>query len=170
MQELLNEAVIEMLNEGLISMKRVKDLIDIKEFIDRISTKKYINDKDVYTLVRRYGVMPTIVTWGDYFQSDLASALQVVSDEEFDRILDTIRFDVISSHIIFCEKENDFFQWVESMYTTITASKIEGYNEEEEEILHLKILMDYFVNMGIADNFSESEMKWYYNYSEAQAV
>ena len=46
MQELLNEAIIPMLNDGLISMRRVSDLISIKEFIDRVSTKKYIEDKD----------------------------------------------------------------------------------------------------------------------------
>ena len=30
MQELLNEAIIPMLNDGLISMRRVSDLISIK--------------------------------------------------------------------------------------------------------------------------------------------
>lgn len=170
MQEILTEAVVQMLNDGLLSMKRVRELIDLKEFIDRISSKQYINEKDVYTLVKRFGVMPNIVTWGDYFQTDLASVLQIVSDEEFDRILDTIRFDIISSYIIFCEKNDDFFQWVNTMHATITSSKADGFNEEEEEILHLKILMDYYLNMGIIDNFTEAEMQWYYAYGEAQAV
>ncbi|HRZ27644.1 MAG TPA: hypothetical protein P5295_12620, partial [Spirochaetota bacterium] len=63
MQELLNEAIIPMLNDGLISMRRVSDLISIKEFIDRVSTKKYIEDKDADQLFQRYGVLPSVITW-----------------------------------------------------------------------------------------------------------
>ena len=170
MQELVNEAVISMVNDGLISMNRIRELIEIKEFIDRIATRTYIDDYDAHKLLQKFGVMPNMRTWGDYFQTDLASALVVVSDEEFERILDTIKFDVISSYIIFSEKEDDFFMWVDETYNEITSSKSDHYDEEEEEIIHLKILMDYFNNMGIVNNFTEAEMTWYSTYSEAMAV
>jgi len=170
MQELLNEAIIPMLNDGLISMRRVSDLISIKEFIDRVSTKKYIEDKDADQLFQRYGVLPSVITWGDYFQTDLASSLLVIPDEEFETVLDTVRFDIMSSQSIFSGKGKDFFSWVEDTHVKIMIQDKSEYTEEEEEILHLKILMDYYLNLGIVDRFTESELLWYSSYDEAKAV
>jgi hypothetical protein len=170
MRDVINEAILPMINDGLISVKRTRDLIGIKEFIDRVSTRKYIEERDAAHLFTRYGVMPSIITWGDYFQTDLASSLQVLSDQEFEKVLDTVRFDIMSSHMIFSGKDKEFFTWVEDTHVRITIQPTHEYSEEEEEILHLKILMDYYVNMGIIDQFTEAEKQWYSSYRQAMAV
>ena len=46
MKELMNEAVVTLINEGKLSMNKVNHLIYIKEFIDRISTKNYISQEN----------------------------------------------------------------------------------------------------------------------------
>ena len=170
MREIVNEAIIPMINDGLMSMKRIRDLVHIKEFIDRVSTCQYIEEKDVNTLHDRYGVTPSVITWGDYFQTDLASSLLVVTDEEFEQVINTVKFDIISSYEIFSGKDKEFFSWVEDTHVKIMIDHGDSYSEEEEEIIHLKILMDYYLNMGLVDNFTDSEKEWYASYREAMAV
>ena len=169
MELLINDVILELLNESKISVSRLHSLIYIKEFIDRIASKKYLETKDVESLKKQYGVSPNIVTWGDYFQTELASSLLKLSDEEFEKALATIKFDMISSYIIFSEKEKDFFEWIERNRNAIDEEK-ELLSEEEEEIIHLKILKDYYIDLGILDNFTPEERMWYNSFSEAVAM
>jgi hypothetical protein len=114
--------------------------------------------------------MPDIISWGDYFQTELASSLMNKTDEEFLLALETVKYDMISSHIIFSEKESDFFQWVDESYFQILSSSKEEHTDEEKEIVHLKILKDYYVDLGIADKFSEKTIEWYHSFKEAMAI
>ena len=170
MKELMNEAVVTLINEGKLSMNKVNHLIYIKEFIDRISTKNYISQETALDLCKKYGVMPNNITWGDYFQSELAINLQHVSDDEFSTAVDTVKFDMLASFTIFSEKEEVFFEWVENTYQEIITYNLDHYSEEEEEVLHLKILMDYFNDLGIVDKFKESEKSWLESFNEAEAI
>lgn len=170
MEELINESLVEMINDGRISMGRANILIYIKSFINRIATKNFIEEDAIHDIENKYGVRPNIVTWGDYFQTQMATSLMVLSDEEFERGLETLKFDMVASQIIFCEKDLSFFEWVDDTYTTITELKSSDYTEEEEEIIHLKILKDYYVNLGIVNNFTEPEMRWFTAFQEAEAI
>ncbi|MBN2160886.1 MAG: hypothetical protein JW807_15965 [Spirochaetes bacterium] len=170
MKDLINESIMTMINEGSMSLERINNLIYIKAFIDRIATKKYIEEEAARDLERKYGVRPDIITWGDYFQSEMATSLMVVPDEEFNRAVETLKFDMVASWIIFCEKEQDFFDWVDSTHAAITECKEKGFTEEEEEVLHLKILKDYYTDLGLVNNFTESEMKWFNGFQEAKVV
>jgi hypothetical protein len=170
MQELFNEPIISMMNDGNLSIERMNNLIYIKTFIDRISSKNYIEEDAARELEKKYGVRPNIITWGDYFQTEMATSLMVVSDEEFNRALVTLKFDMAASWTIFCEKEQAFFDWVENTYQEITHAKSDNYTEEEEEILHLRILMEYYTNLGLVNNFTEAEMKWFAGFGEAEAI
>jgi hypothetical protein len=169
MIELINESILHMVNDGKLSMRRIHGLIYIKDFIDRVSTKKYIDESAVLELEKKYGVRPNIITWGDYFQTQIATTLQEISEEEFERALETLKFDIIASYTIFSEKDSSFFEWVELAYMAITNNQNSGFTDEEKEIIHLKILMDYFNNVGIADNFNDSEMQWFNGFLEAKA-
>ena len=66
MTELINGSIIDMVNDGLLSMKRIEGLIYVKEFIDRASGKKFIEEPVVRKLEKKYGARPNIITWGDY--------------------------------------------------------------------------------------------------------
>jgi hypothetical protein len=170
MQELINESIMTMVNDGSISIERLNSLVYIKELVDRISTKTYIGEETANELQDKYGVRPNIITWGDYFQTEMATSLLVVSDSEFDRAVETLRFDMAASWVIFSEKEGTFFKWVDDTFDEITGAKCAGYTEEEEEILHLKILKDYFTNLGIVNGFTADEMRWFEGFEEERVV
>jgi hypothetical protein len=170
MVEQINEAVVPMINDGLISVFRIEGLFYIKEFINRISSKKYLEEASIEKINQKCGVMPTVTSWGDYFQTEMASSLMCLSDDEFDKAVDTLRFDMMASYIIFHEKNEDFFKWIENSHNDILSLKCENFTEEEEEILHLRILMDYYLNCGVIDRFTDAEWAWYNSYCEAQVV
>ncbi|MCL1864867.1 MAG: hypothetical protein FWF73_03550 [Spirochaetes bacterium] len=170
MNRIINSAVIPLINSFGISSLRMMHLIYIKEFIDRISTKPYLHSDEVKILEEQFGVKPDILSWGDYFQSEIAVSAKCLSDDEFVRIFETFKFDMISSYIIFKNKGTDFFEWIENLYAGIEKKDVDQLTDEDNEIIHLRILMNYYKEMGIADRFSESELKWHSSFSEALAV
>ncbi len=170
MKQLINDALMPLVNDGLISVSRIHDLIYIKEFIERVSTRKYLEERDVEHLQKRYGVLPSIITWGDYFQTEMASSLIELDDEAFSKAVATVKFDIISACEIFTEKHGNFFQWVDDTYYEIVTEDKELFTEEEEEIMHLKIMKDYFCDLGIVDRFTETELEWYQEFNEALAI
>ena len=121
MQEVINEALIPMINEGLISVPRIHELIYIKEFVDRVSSRRFVDSESEKKLRSRFGVSPSVITWGDYFQTELATALLHVSEEEFTRSVDAVRYDIISSCQIFTGKGRDFIDWVERAHLEVTT-------------------------------------------------
>ncbi|MCU0847486.1 MAG: hypothetical protein MUD12_06320 [Spirochaetes bacterium] len=170
MKRVINETVMPLINEGLLSVSKLHDLIYIKEFIDRVSTRMYIEPESADEIGKKYGVKPRVVSWGDYFQTELATSLHHVSDDEFRRAVSTIKFDIISSYIIFSEKDSPFFEWVEDNWNAVAASGASDFDDDEQDIIHLKILMDYYVNMGIINGFTASELEWYGGFEESMAM
>lgn len=170
MTHMFNEAVMSMINDGYLSANKVRRLVYIKELVDRVSTRKYLEEMDVQALKEKYGVMPNIVSWGDYFQTELATTLKDMTDSSFDRVMETVRFDLISSYTIFSEQTPAFFEWVNTSYEGIMSLGKDDYTEDEKEIIHLKILLEYYTNLGMVNNFTPAEMLWYESYEEAAAV
>lgn len=172
MERLISDSVLPFINQGQLGMEKVQLLINLKEFVDRVATRPYIGAGTVRSLVERFGVEPEVVSWGDYFQSELAFESVKYTVEELKKVTDTIKFDVMSAYQIFCDHGPDFFEWVEKCSSEIIMSGVNTYSEEEEEILHLKILKDYYLNMGIEDAFTPEEVLWYGGFearSEANA-
>ncbi len=170
MTELLNRALMPVINENGMTIERINSLIHIKEFIDRVSGRDYLSMDDLDKLQQRYGVLPDVATWGDYFQAELGTTFREINDKIFFRAIDTVKFDMISSYLIFEGKDLDFFDWVESAYSNILSDKCENFSEEEQEIFHLKILMDYYIDLGLKNRFTEAEMIWHSSFKEAMAM
>jgi hypothetical protein len=166
MNTILNNAIMPFVNQGKLSMKKINDLISLKEFIDRNSSFQYLVGDTVEGMKAKYGAAPDVVTWGDYFQTELASDAVHYSDEEFSKVAETVKFDLISAHHIFSENSQEFYKWVENFSHEIILSGKDKYTEEEQEILHLKILKDYYINLGVYDNFTVEEIAWYNSFSE----
>ena len=101
-------------------------------------------------------------------QADLSSIHPIAGIVE--KAVATLKFDMVASWFIFCEKGDDFFEWVDSTHAAIVEARDSGYTEEEEEILHLKILKDYYINLGLVNNFTEAEMHWFNGFQEAKVV
>ena len=170
MNSLINRAVIPLINRMGISSLRMMNLIYIKEFIDRISTKSYFHEDELERLERQFGVKPDIITWGDYFQAEIATSAKTLNDDEFMKIFETVKFDMISSYIIFKNKGTDFFEWIERLYSDIEMKDVDLLTDDDKTIMHLRILMSYYTEIGIADRFFESELKWHSSFSNALAV
>ncbi|MBN2079515.1 MAG: hypothetical protein JW838_11160 [Spirochaetes bacterium] len=170
MQELVNRSILPLVNDGTLSVGRVNSLIYVKDFIDRIAGNDYIGEDAARDIEGRYGARPDVVTWGDYFQTEMATSLLVLPDEEFDRAVETLRFDMVAAWVIFSGKDPSFFEWVDGAYETVMGTSRSEIGEEEEEILHLKILKDYYADLGILNRFSESEMEWFARFQERQVI
>ena len=170
MEKILNDALIPMVNEGALSIERINSLILLKDFIDRVSTKKYAERRAVHDLENKYGVKPNIITWGDYFQTETASFLRDAPDESFNQMISAIRFDIMSSREIFPGKGQDFFDWIDNQYYSAMEKSYGENIEEHNESIQLKIMKDYYVELGIADRFTLAEKAWYASYGEAKAV
>lgn len=172
MEKILNDSIIPVLSDGKISISKMKSLIHLKEFIDRISTREYISRKTVQSIENRYGEIPDVITWGDFFQTELAMSSLTMNDEDFDKTVDTIRFDVMAAWDIFSSNTVDFQLWVDEMSQKIwiLGKEDDTHSEEEREIVHLKILLDYYNDLGINGNFYESELIWYHNFFDETAT
>ena len=73
---------------------------------------------------------------------------------------------MIASYLIFYGKGPEFFEWVRDSYYNILVDDHGCESSEVDEIKHLKILMDYYLELGIADRFNEAEMSWYADFKE----
>jgi hypothetical protein len=92
--------------------------------------------------------------------------------EEFDRIIGTVRFDIMSAWDIFSSASPELVSWISGKYFELLGSgkEIGQFSEEEQEIFHLGILHDYFFDLGINGNFFESELMWYHGFFDDQAT
>ena len=170
MEKILNDALMPMVNEGMLSIERINSLILLKDFIDRVSTKKYAERRAVCDLENKYGVKPDIITWGDYFQTETASFLRDASDDSFNETISLIRFDIMSSSEIFPGKGQVFLDWVDERYYRAMEKDYKENIEEHNESIQLKIMKDYYLELGITDNFTLTERAWYASYNEAAAI
>jgi hypothetical protein len=84
------------------------------------------------------------------------------ADEKFSRMIDTARFDIIAAWDICSSNGTEFLQWVNEAATELwlTGQDDSALNDEEKEIAHLKVIVDYFTGMGLNGNFYESELIW----------
>ena len=170
MFNLINRAVLPIINDRGISSIRLNELIDVKEFIDRISTRHYMQIDEIEKLEKKFGEKPDVVTWGDFFQAEMATSMKDIDDCGFIKAFETVKFDMISSYMIFNNKDKIFFEWIENSIRKIDMAEMETITEEDKEIIHLKILMDYYLELGIADKFLESETSWYSSFKEAMVM
>jgi hypothetical protein len=136
MNTLINETVVHVINQNGLSGSKIRDLIGIKEFADRVSGYPYLHESRRKELAAKFGEEPRVQTWGDYIQSELAADAGFYSDEEFSRVVDTVRFDLISAWEIFSKNGVEFFEWVDAKAEELFSAEREYFNEEEQEIIH----------------------------------
>ncbi len=171
MEEIINPALMPLINNGMLPSVRLTDLAYLREFINRVSSRDYLPGRDADALFERYGAMPDILSWGDYFQTELAFSLRGASDSEFRRAFATVRFDIISSWEIFSGKGRAFFDFIDNARDAVVTDGLESFEGvDRDEIIHLGILKDYYINLGILDRFTDSERKWYSSYGNAAAM
>jgi len=166
----INPGLRDMMRDGLFSPKKIAALIRLKKFVDQIATCNYLTEEEVASLGKKYGTVPDILTWGDYFQTEIGSMHFAASDEEFVTIVDTIRFDLISSYKIFHNKPEEFFTMIEAEALCARGAENE-WSEEEAEMVHLSILKDYYLNLGLKKALiPDVDLKWYEDFSMGRSA
>jgi len=145
----LNPELTEMALAGQLSGRKIAGLIQLKETVDLYAQTKYVPDEQMQQLIEKYGVEPDIVTWGDYFQTEIASRHFQTGDAEFEAIVETVRFDLISAVKIFANKSEEYRTRVENEGLETYGMPQEDWGQPEEEKAHLYILLQYFRELGL---------------------
>ncbi|MDH4198796.1 MAG: hypothetical protein OEV66_00295 [Spirochaetia bacterium] len=166
----INPAIDDMIAQKKISDRKVERLRYLKKLVDKVAARPYLPNSEVDKIEAKFGVKPDVITWGDYFQTHIASEHWEKSDDEFDLIIDTIHFDLIASVMIFTGKSESFHQEIEETFLVISAQE-SAANPDDEEIMHLHILKTYFKEMGLRlSAFENSDFDFFRQYSEVRAV
>ncbi|TGN20749.1 hypothetical protein [Leptospira idonii] len=162
----VNPELLPMIRQGLLSPEKLAILVDLYEIVDRFATTLFTEEEAQLRIKERHGVLPDIITWGDYFQTEVASRYFLESEISFRKIVDTIRFDLISSHLIFSGKPEYYKNRVRSEAMVSRGIDAALWKAEEEESIHLEILLDYFENLGLAERpLSIQDKIWYEAFS-----
>jgi hypothetical protein len=158
----VNPELLPMIRQGLISPEKLAMLVELHEVVDRFATTLFTDEATQNKLKEEFGVLPDIISWGDYFQTEVASRYFLESEDSLRKIIDTIRFDLISAHLIFSGKPEYFKNRVRSEALVSKGIDAAFLKAEEEESLHLEILLDYFENLGLSESpLSLQDKIWY---------
>jgi len=158
----LNSELFDMVKSGKLSPRKILNLIRLRNLVDSFVTKPYLEDDKKEKIYQEMGVYPDIVTWGDYFQTEVGSRHFDISDDEFEKLIDTIRFDFISTHMIFTDKPASFLDQIRGNALLTRSLDPECWTDKDKENIHLEILLEYFENLGIGKKpLSNSDKLWY---------
>ncbi len=164
----LNPELMNMVNTQLFSGKKIADLVRLKVAVDRFAGERYVSMQEAQDLIAKFGVEPDIITWGDYFQTEIGSRYFEMSDEDFSRIVDTIRFDLISSALIFTGKDDAFIEMVTQEGLSSSGIDQSDWTEQQQEWAHLFILKQYFMEMKLdSARISAADQSWFDGFMEA---
>ncbi|MFN3605081.1 MAG: hypothetical protein ACK4UJ_10260 [Leptonema sp. (in: bacteria)] len=151
-----------MVERGQLTAKKIIHLIELKELVDRYAQIPFISQEEIEQLEAKYGAKPEIQTWGDYFQTEVASRFFSYSDEDFEKIISTIHFDIISSILIFKNKTIEFKNKIKEEALILNGLEKEQLTDEDEQILHLSILLQYYEEMGLENvELTKEDMEWF---------
>lgn len=159
-----------MIKRGQLSQSKLTDLCFVKKFVDGVATTDYVGDLEAKQLKETYGAFPDVLTWGDYFQTEIASDFFDSPDDEFHKIIQTVRFDLIAAIKIFHGKPAQFFEIVKERALEAGSRPEEQWSGDDEEAVHLGILCRYFEEMGLdRATVSEEDLQWFDTFSIANA-
>ena len=158
----INPALNDMIKRGQLSEAKLAGLVHLKKTVDRFAGRNYTSAEEVAALKEKYGEAPDIITWGDYFQTEIGSRHFQLSDEEFRQIVDTARFDLISAVMIFAGKPDSFFEMVQAEGNASYELAREEWGPQQEEAAHLFVLRNYFLELGLETCIlSDEDQTWF---------
>ncbi|MCR9144101.1 MAG: hypothetical protein NXI24_17770 [bacterium] len=158
----LNRELNDMVLRGQLSGRKIAELIRLKEIADAFAARNYVSDEELKVLIEKFGTGPDIMTWGDYFQTEIGSEYFAHTDADFATIVDTVRFDLISAVKIFQGKSPEFQQQVQDNGMAAYGTPRDQWSEVEEEQAHLYILLNYFRELGMEQtSLSVEDEEWF---------
>ena len=145
----LNPELDIFVEQDQLSTTKINELLFLKKFIDRVSKKPFIDEQKLEEIKNKLGTVPDIITWGDYFQTEVATEHWQKKDNEFSQVIQTIIYDIIVSAMIFYRKnENSMEEFKKSQWLSQDDSFNEPF-ESREELEHFNILLVYYEEMGL---------------------
>lgn len=157
----VNPELIPMIRQGLLSPEKLAILSELHTIVERFAGSLYTDEETQKKILEKTGSIPDLITWGDYFQTEVASRYYLESEESLRRIVDTIRFDLISAHLIFSGKPDHYKDKIRAdvLFSKGIDSALPNQNFESQ---HLEILLNYFENMEIGNKpLSLQDKAWY---------
>ncbi len=153
-----------MIEKGQLNSRKIVLLIELKELVEKYAQVPFIPENEIEELEKKYGAKPEIITWGDYFQTEVASRFFHYSDKDFEKIINTIHFDIISSILIFKNKSEEFKKKIKEENLILSGLEKEKLTEEEEQLVHLGILLQYYEEMGLENAELDKEDREWFEY------
>lgn len=168
----LHPQLSPMVVRGQLSGRKIASLIELGEIVDRFATVNFVSDEEIVKIEQRYGAKPEIISWSDYFQTEVASRYFELSDDEFVRVIDTIRFDLISAVMIFRSKQDtDFMEQIRVEALVADGIDRENWTEKEEQASHMGVLLQYFEQMGLADvAIQPADQNWFESFIQSASM
>lgn len=156
---------------GKLSADRIAALEHLMEMADRLSTKPYLTEDTLIELKKKYEVLPDVITWGDYFSTEIASVHAEKSDDEFYKVISLVCFDLIAAVKIFTGKDYRFYNFVKEQVALTEGVTEANLSDEQKEAIHLSYLMQYFENMGLDEaKLSQADLDFFEQFSAAEVV
>jgi hypothetical protein len=134
------------IEDKTLTPEKAQILSEIMDIVNRFSAAESLDQDKVEEMSNKFGVDSQKWTWGDYFAFEVGYSHRFHSLEELQRIRDMIRFDLVSSYLIFQGKDENF---IETAKRSIETSKsLELWNEES---IHLEVLLKYYDSLKMQD-------------------
>ena len=169
--DVINPALNEMVGRGQLSASKLADLIRVRAIVERFAMRSYLAPGEVQELKARYGAAPDIISYGDYFQTEIAGRYFQLEDAEFSRIVDTVRFDLISAVKIFRGKPDAFFNAVLAAGDAAYRQAPETWSQEQEEAAHLFVLCNYYRDLDLSTSvIATADEDWFNGFLNAESV
>lgn len=166
--ESLNRQIQDMILMKKLSPRKIRNLVNIKKMADRLAQKPFLADDEVDQLVEKFGVKPDVITWGDYFQTEIAFQHWEKPDHEFEKVVQTVSFDLIAATMIFSGKDNAFREQTRSEYHEALHH---SSNAKKEESLHMGILLEYYEQLGLEmNNLTNDDFNYFEQFVDKQAA
>ena len=162
MNPMLNRVVEDMVMQKKLSAVKIRHLFALKRFIDRVAGTDYLETSEVEALQQKFGVQPDVISWGDYFQVEVASDHWDKEDAEFQKIISTIMFDVIAAALVFTDRTEKFVTHTLTEGKAAEAIDPHERNIEQQEAVHLLILQNYYEQMKLnADHLDQEDLDFF---------
>lgn len=157
----VNSELLPMIRQGLLNPEKLAILSDLHSIVERFAGSLYTDEETQAKILEKTGSVPDLITWGDYFQTEVASRYYLETEDSLRRIVDTIRFDLISAHLIFSGKPDHYKDKIRG--DVLFSKGIDSASPEQNlESQHLEILLNYFENMEIGKKpLSLQDKAWY---------
>jgi len=152
-----------------LTPRKIRNLLVVHDTANRLSLGDYMPKSEIDGLVNHFGVEPDVTTWGNFFLSELAADHWEKSDAEFEKICQTVLFDLIAATLIFTGKDTAFIESSVADYERALSTPVENRTDEDLEKIHLGILAGYFTQMRLNKRLlTEEDFAYFDQFSTLQ--